>query len=118
MKSITHDEELIEMKAYMHQIFMRPASGEYALNTILMPGSWAKNPLIHRLPCLQVPVAFYYGERDWMDPYPAMQLIEENLLPSGAKLHVIDDSDHHLYLDNPVDMVYKILLEVFGQEVS
>jgi cardiolipin-specific phospholipase len=72
MKSITHDEELVEMKAYMHQIFMRPASGEYALNTILMPGSWAKNPLIHRLPFLQVPVAFYYGEKDWMDPYPAM----------------------------------------------
>jgi pimeloyl-ACP methyl ester carboxylesterase len=44
--------------------------------------------------------------------------MEENLLPSGAKLHVIDGSDHHLYLDNPVDMVYKILLEVFGQEVS
>jgi hypothetical protein len=49
MTSITHEEELAEMKAYMHQIFMRPASGEYALNTILLPGSWAKNPLIHRL---------------------------------------------------------------------
>jgi cardiolipin-specific phospholipase len=50
MKSITHEEELEEMKAYLHQIFLRPASGEYALNTILQPGSWAKNPLIYRLP--------------------------------------------------------------------
>ena len=106
------------MKAYMHQIFMRPASGEYALNTILLPGSWAKNPLIHRLTELQVPVAFFYGEKDWMDPYPAMFLIEEKMLSVSAKLHVIDDSNHHLYLDNPVDMVYKLLLEIFGEEIS
>ena len=118
MKSITHEEEMSEMKAYMHQIFMRPPSGEYALNTILMPGSWAKKPLIYRMPGLKVRCAFYYGERDWMDPYPAMYLIEEKQLPASGKLYVIDDSDHHLYLDNPVDMVFKILLELFGKDVS
>ncbi len=109
MKSITHEEETTEMKAYMHQIFMRPGCGEYALNTILQPGSWAKSPLIHRLPTLQVKVSFFYGERDWMDPYPAMHLIEEKFLPEGTNLHVIDNSDHHLYLDNPIDMVFKML---------
>ena len=97
---------------------MRPASGEYALNTLLLPGSWAKNPLIHRLPALLVPVAFFFGEQDWMDPYPAMYMIEEKMLPCGAKLHVIEKSDHHLYFDNPFDVVYKVLLEIFGEEIS
>ncbi len=119
MKSITHPEELTEIKAYLHQIFLRPASGEYALNTLLSPGSWAKNPLIHRLPALDVPVSFYYGARDWMDPVPAMFLIEQKLLAASgdrAKLYFIDDADHHLYLDNPVDMVFKIVLHIFGEE--
>ena len=62
MNSIIHEEELVEIKAYLHQIFLRPASGEYALNTILSPGSWAKSPLVYRLPTLLMPVAFYYGE--------------------------------------------------------
>lgn len=118
LKTITDEEELSEMKTYMHQIFMRPASGEYALNTLLLPGSWAKNPLIHRLPALTISVAFFFGEHDWMDPYPAMYMIEEGLLPPGTKLHVIEKSDHHLYFDNPTDMICKILLEVFGEETS
>jgi pimeloyl-ACP methyl ester carboxylesterase len=116
MKSITHPEELTEMKAYLHQIFLRPASGEYALNTILSPGSWAKNPLIHRLPALEVPISFYYGAKDWMDPVPAMFLIEQKLVRDGSKLYFIDDSDHHLYLDNPVDMIFKMVLHIFGEE--
>lgn len=45
MKSITDEDELADMKSYLHQIFLRPASGELALNTILSPGSWAKSPL-------------------------------------------------------------------------
>ena len=115
MKSITHPEELTDMKAYLHQIFLRPASGEYALNTILSPGSWAKNPLINRLPSLEVPVSFYYGAKDWMDPVPAMFLVEQKLIREGAQVYFIDDSDHHLYLDNPVDMVYKMVLHIFGE---
>lgn len=31
---------------------------------------------------------------------------------------MIEGSDHHLYLDNPVDMIFKILVDVFGEEVA
>ena len=75
MKSITDEEELADMKSYLHQIFLRPASGELALTTILSPGAWAKSPLLFRLPTLQVPVSFFYGEFDWMDATPALILI-------------------------------------------
>ena len=118
MKSITHEEELEEIKNYLHQIFLRPASGEFALSTILSPGSWAKNPLINRMPALEVPVSFYYGEKDWMDPVPAMFLIDQNQLRVNAKIYFIDGSDHHLYLDNPVDMIFKMLLHIFGTDTA
>ena len=62
-----------------------------------------------------MPISFYYGAKDWMDPVPAMFLIEQKLVRDGAKLYFIDESDHHLYLDNPVDMVFKIALHIFGE---
>lgn len=118
MGAITHEEELQEMKNYLHQIFLKPGSGEYALNTILSPGSWAKSPLIHRLPALEVPVAFFFGANDWMDPVPAMYLTENKLLLNGGTLHFVIDADHHMYLDNPTEMVYKMLFEVFGEDIA
>lgn len=55
---------------------MRPASGEYALNSILQVGAWAKKPLVDRLPCLETEVSFFYGTRDWMSPESAFLLID------------------------------------------
>jgi cardiolipin-specific phospholipase len=54
---------------------LRPASGEYALNTILSVGSWARKPLLNRMPDLKIKIAFYYGDRDWMDPSGAKHLM-------------------------------------------
>jgi hypothetical protein len=51
-----------------------------------------------------------------MDPVPAMFLIEQKLVRDGAKLYFIDEADHHLYLDNPVDMIFKMVLHIFGEE--
>lgn len=52
-----------------------------------------------------------------MDPTAAHFLIENNLLVN-ARLYGIEKADHHLYLDNPIDTVYKMLLEVFGKDNS
>lgn len=49
MSAIEHEEEFQNMKNYLHQVFCRPGSGEFAVYTILSPGSWAKNPLFYRL---------------------------------------------------------------------
>lgn len=68
-------EERQEVKNYLHQIFLRPASGEYALNTILSVGSWARKPLFTRLPKLKIGICFIYGEIDWMDSTAAKTLI-------------------------------------------
>jgi hypothetical protein len=55
---------------------MRPPCGEYALNSLLQVGAWAKKPLIDRLPILEMPVSFFYGEFDWMDGSHAIILIQ------------------------------------------
>ena len=50
-----------------------------------------------------------------MDPVPAMELCH-NKLVKGGNLYFIEGADHHLYIDNPKDTVYKLLLDVFGEE--
>ena len=78
MGKIQRQHEAAAVKAYLHQIFLRPASGEYALNTILSVGSWARNPLIKRMPELKMKIAFFYGDIDWMNPSGALELIEKS----------------------------------------
>jgi hypothetical protein len=53
-----------------------------------------------------------------MDATPALLMIQNNMLAHPAQLYVIESSDHHLYLDNPVDLVYKLFLEVFGGHIA
>jgi len=57
---------------------MRPGCGEYALNAVFHVGAWAKKPLVYRLPTLEVPASFFYGEFDWMDASNALVLTENN----------------------------------------
>jgi hypothetical protein len=33
----------------------------------------------------------------------------------NGEIHVIMGADHHVYMDNPTDMVYKLLLETHGE---
>lgn len=80
MSSLQSQEEVEEMKAYLHQIFLRPASGEFALNTILSVGSWARKPLVKRLPNLKIEVSFFYGDIDWMDSTSAKILLNKKLV--------------------------------------
>jgi len=59
------------MLNYMHQIFMRDGSSEYAIFICFEIGMYAKNPLEaeSRLanPDLPIPISFFYGSHDWMD---------------------------------------------------
>merc|ERR1712093_738749 len=60
-------ETVERMATYLYQTTALKGSGEYALNHILEPGAWARQPLCDRLPRLQVPVSFIYGSNDWMN---------------------------------------------------
>ena len=76
-----------EFAEYMFQHWQGEPSGEFALNEMLLPGAFAKRPLIDRLPSLlertTIPCTFVYGDRDWMDIKPAWSL--QTMLLSQSK---------------------------------
>ncbi|CAG90225.2 DEHA2G05104p [Debaryomyces hansenii CBS767] len=91
---------------YAYGIFQSPGSGEYMLNYLLAPGADARFPLverdIHKLDC---EVLWCYGKEDWMDKLGGelcSKLINRQHKDSDkSKVLEIDDSGHHIYLDNP-----------------
>jgi len=42
-----------------------------------------------------------YGDEDWMDLNLSGHHISFVLKEWGAKVYLINDSDHHMYIDNP-----------------
>lgn len=77
------------MLDYMHQILMREGSTEYAIFICFKLGMFAHNPLetVTRLgnPELPIPVSFFYGDIDWMDPKGGQRTIERNKFYEGGE---------------------------------
>jgi hypothetical protein len=51
-------DERAALQAYLYHISVRRGSGEYALNTVLSMGAWARRPLGLRMPGLRMPALF------------------------------------------------------------
>ena len=62
------EREKEALKEYLPQINLRPASTEKALFVLFKPGVYAHLPLElpDRLGSLNIPISFFYGDRDWM----------------------------------------------------
>lgn len=109
-----------EMKAiadYLEQVNLLPGSGEHGISYILDFTLWPYSPLSKRLPDLKIPIAFYYGDRDWVVPDGAHKM--KNLY-SNMMVYTISDSDHHMYWDNPEELSEKMLeaLHLMDQHAS
>ena len=100
-------EEIILLEKYLEQINLLPGSGEFGITYILEEGAWARNPLAVRLPSLEVPMAFIYGDRDWMDPKGGLAVQDRTNVPVVVKM--VENSDHHLYWDNPKEFAESIV---------
>ncbi|CDW84782.1 UNKNOWN [Stylonychia lemnae] len=110
-------EEFDAMLNYMHQIFMKEGSSEYAIFICFHLGMYAINPLEaeERLgnKNLNLPMSFWYGDRDWMDVEPGQKIVENSKY--GSKLnfvYVVNDSDHHMYMDNPEEFARQIIYDI------
>lgn len=70
------------MLEYMQQILMKEGSSEYAIFICFKLGMYAVNPLetVERLgnPELPIPISFFYGDLDWMDPNGGRRILEKN----------------------------------------
>eukprot|EP00871_Galdieria_phlegrea_P002638 jgi/Galph1/3375/GphlegSOOS_G2027.1 len=94
------EEERQQMGEYIYEMCVKgPLSGEYALNAILLPGAWAKQPLSHRWEQLKVNSIFLYGEHDWMDYHVAESLQQQYTSIEAVK--IVKSSGHYLFLENP-----------------
>jgi len=65
-------EALIE---YILQMTMREKSSEISIFNLLAPMGFSVSPLCHTLPNLNIPIAFMYGEYDWVSRDVADKLV-------------------------------------------
>lgn len=99
--NLSKDEQNLLHK-YTYGIFQAPGSGEYMLNFLLKPGANPRVPLIERAyDVCNFKFRWWYGKDDWMNSTGG-QICTEKLLQKGkdSKVVEIDNSGHHIYLDN------------------
>ena len=111
-----NDTESRMISDYLWHATVAPASGEYAMNSILkivwkrqvLPvgkrailGVFAHDAIGSRLVDLPGPVKVLYGDNDWLRS-PAAEQVVLNAKDSGAdvSLSIVPYSGHHVYIDN------------------
>ena len=75
------------------------------LNFLLAPGADARHPLIERgIHKLECDLSWWYGKEDWMDKKGGELCSDIINNTSGvaykSDVKIIEDSGHHIYLDN------------------
>ncbi|GJQ14179.1 hypothetical protein GpartN1_g5970.t1 [Galdieria partita] len=99
----------IQIAEYVYEMCVRGTpSGEYALNAILLPGAWAKEPLCDRWDKVRVPTTFVYGEQDWMD-YRAALALKQEYKSFIKDIRRVPLAGHYLFLENPQDFHQQLL---------
>jgi cardiolipin-specific phospholipase len=122
--------ELDLLAEYLYHVTVAPASGEYAMNSLLEPaasevgaGVYARQPLgggkmMEALRNNQrkqelTSIKVLYGDHDWMRFNEVAARKEcvsiRSYCSIDADVHVIPNAGHHLYLDNPDSFVDHIL---------
>lgn len=99
------------VSSYVHHISAQKGSGEYAMNSLLLPvitaegskssaGVYARTPLSDALGVVvqQVPTMAIFGDHDWMLNKGVRQAAVS--LGPQFKLEVVPNAGHHLYMDN------------------
>eukprot|EP01097_Dermamoeba_algensis_P005498 TRINITY_DN3501_c0_g1_i1.p1 TRINITY_DN3501_c0_g1~~TRINITY_DN3501_c0_g1_i1.p1 ORF type:complete len:200 (-),score=15.34 TRINITY_DN3501_c0_g1_i1:40-639(-) len=102
------------LASYLYQINSRKGSGEYALKSILVPGAFAvfgRRGLMDRLAELTIPVSFYYGDSDWMNPDDAVQACRL-LKAQPTRIVFISNAGHNLFVLNPDHFAAEFIREL------
>ena len=94
---IFHEGEQDYMVDWVLQLMMRPKSGELAIYQLLAPRAYPRVPLCQKLPELSMPIAFLYGDGDWVSREPADKLIKEGKVQ--GEVFATKNSAHHLYVE-------------------
>lgn len=107
--------ELHDYKEYMKHTLVRKGSTEYALFVCFDHFIYSKVPLdeVGRLSDSLIPISFWYGDRDWMKNTGKHDVLGRNPFKGTfSSEYIVENSDHHLYLDNPDEFAQQILLDL------
>ena len=69
--------------------------------------AYVKTPLFDQLEKLNIPMCFIYGEFDHMERETIDILVRDGKIK--AEVYSISDCDHHLYVQNPYELVSCII---------
>eukprot|EP00298_Acanthocystis_sp_HF-20_P004143 c14478_g1_i1.p1 GENE.c14478_g1_i1~~c14478_g1_i1.p1 ORF type:complete len:398 (+),score=160.68 c14478_g1_i1:82-1275(+) len=110
----------------IHQSWALPANGERAMNAMLVPGAYAKEPLLGRaqqdlygpqIPHPSLPISLIYGdpEFDWMTPSHGKTFADILSSRTGSKyvgFQEVPGAGHLVCFDNPTGFVELLMKEV------
>lgn len=105
-RRFAHMEDTSRISAiskYIYHLSAQPASGEKILQLVYAFGAVARSPIMPRLKTLQCDhVTFFFGSHDWVDKTGCDTLCEDPALTNNvpARLEIVPDAGHHLYMDN------------------
>jgi pimeloyl-ACP methyl ester carboxylesterase len=117
---------LEHLAAWLFHTQAAPGCGEHALRHVFKPGADPRDPLLQRLqsflnsgclatPPRRPPVAFAYGDSDWMPVDGGRACVQalhaEGFEEDEATVQVVETAGHHLYLENPA-AVNSVILRV------
>lgn len=103
-------DQIQQLTDYLYCTNTGPISGEYAMNSLLVPIAtskpkdvYARKPLRQELCKLppQFPVLVFFGDKDWMAFDEIESYVKEwNQKGLDVNLRILPKAGHHLYIDN------------------
>ena len=109
--------EINNLATYVHQMMIRKKSSELCLSRLLGLFAFTQKSLETDLGQLNAtPMAFMYGEYDWVNRATADKLIESGVIQ--GEVFQTADSGHHLYVEAAEECVACILKFVKGKTVA
>ncbi|CAI5760782.1 unnamed protein product [Candida verbasci] len=111
-------KEIENLHRYSYGIFTSPGSGEYMLNYLLEPGANARYPLIERgIHKINFKISWWYGKEDWMDKKGGelcSKIINNYHKLQLSDVKIVENSGHHIYLDN-IEKFNSMIIEEMKQ---
>lgn len=116
-------EEFNDLHSYLYQIFMREGSTEYAIFSCFELGMFAVNPLETETrlgkPEFPIAISFFFGDRDWTDVSAGERVVAKNqFFKTSSRIHIVSNSDHHMYMDNPPEFAQYIIDDIEGVSIA
>jgi pimeloyl-ACP methyl ester carboxylesterase len=100
----------------MLKTLLRTPSTDSALFVCFDYLLFAKSPLELKMDNLKIPVSFFFGDKDWMrhlSKAGSLRVLDKNPFKDlHSHMHVIENSDHLLYFDNPKGFTDAILKDL------